>query len=473
MVKDELKNRALTILEIPEQFSPVIEDYIENEKDKGEAFFTWSTEDEEENIDITLNGDGDLLSLTIDMKEMEEEQVEMTLEERRNRAEAFLLVHYPDALGTLSLFNEKKLKNGATRFYYEQIVFDLPLNLAGSYIDVSNEGKIVNFRYHGIKPVPNIPKELVVKEVLVEKLREQLSFKLQLVYFPEGVYDKELRLVYGPTPSYLRFRAGELEPNLPMDKDDNVEKYLPLAPPKTKITQNRSIEEIVGVTSDMEIIREVDWGSEIGKVWRQRDWQEVHDDLSLNGYFDRRNEETVKAFFNKETGKVTKFMWFKERKGDLQLTREECLEQATEFLQMMIPDCHLYLDLLVQEFDKDEEDSNQREFFTFEVKSQGGYSVFLETIHIAVNCTTGEIEHYSGLSFDVGLLSKVPSKPSISKEEARRIYLAHLDFQLSWQIDYESDEEKQYLEYKACAKDSKKNIRYIDALTGELICSEL
>ncbi|MBS4190559.1 sigma-70 family RNA polymerase sigma factor [Bacillus sp. FJAT-49705] len=476
MVKDELKNRALSILEIPKHFSPVIEDYIKHEKEKGEAFFTWSTEDEEENIEITLNEDGDLLSLTIDMKEMTEEQVEMTLEEKRNRAEAFLTDHYPDALRTLRLFQEKKLENGVTRFNYEQIVFNLPLNLAGCYIDVNNKGIIVNFRYHGIKPVPNIPKELVAKEALVDKLKEQLSFKLQLVYFPEGVYDKyakKLRLVYEHTPSYLKFRAGDLEPNLLVDIEEEGGKYIPLAPSNKKIIQRRSIEEIVGVTSEMEIIREVDWGSEIGKVWRERDWQEDHEDLSLNGYFERRNEETVKAFINKETGKVAKFMWFKERKGELQLTREECLEKAVDFLQIMIPDYHLYLDLLDREFDKDDEDNSQKEVFTFKVKSQSGYPVFLEIIHIAVNCTTGEIDHYSGLSFDVGLLSKVPSKPSISEEEARRIYFDHLDFQLSWQTDYESNEEKRYLEYEVCAKDSKKKIRYIDALTGELLCSEI
>lgn len=52
------------------------------------------------------------------------------------------------------------------------------------------------------------------------------------------------------------------------------------------------------------------------------------------------------------------------------------MEKAAEFLQLMIPDYHLYLELLVQEFDKDDEHNNQGEFFTFKVKSQNGYQVF-------------------------------------------------------------------------------------------------
>jgi hypothetical protein len=475
-----LKNRALTMCEIPERLRLEIEDYFEDEKGNGEAYFSWTSEDEKESIDMTLNQDGGLLSLTLDLKQPKEEQAMLTLEENRAIAEAFLTGHYPDALKILERSNEKELENGAFRFHYEQLVFGLPLDIAGCYLDVANNGTIIHFRYYGIKPVPAIPKQLVAKDVLVEAIRKTLDFDVQLVYLPEGVYEsanKGLRLVYEPNPHYLRFRADELIPRIREDDDieDDVDSSIALAAPEASIIRDLTNEEIIGITSEMEIIREADLGSEIGTVWRDRDWQADSEDLSFKGFFDKRNDGTVKAFIDKETGKVKKFIWFKNRTGDLRLTREECQEKAAAFLQRMIPDYHLYLELLVQEFDHDDDDTedSHREGFNFMVKSQSGYRVFTETVHITVNRTTGDIDHYMGLSFDINLLKNAPSVPIITKEEAWNSYFEHLDFQLSWQKDYESEQEQQYLEYKACVKNAQTEIRYIDALTGELICSKM
>lgn len=50
----------------------------------------------------------------------------------------------------------------------------------------------------------------------------------------------------------------------------------------------------------MEIIREVEWGDELGIVWRDRNWTPGESDLSFEAYFKEHTEETVKAFVSEK-----------------------------------------------------------------------------------------------------------------------------------------------------------------------------
>lgn len=66
----------------------------------------------------------------------------LTVEEKQAIAEQYLLQHYPDALQHLTYHRAKELEHcNCTRFYYEQLVMDIPLSHAGSYIDVNGEEK--------------------------------------------------------------------------------------------------------------------------------------------------------------------------------------------------------------------------------------------------------------------------------------------------------------------------------------------
>lgn len=51
-----------------------------------------------------------------------------------------------------------------------------------------------------------------------------------------------------------------------------------------------------------------------------------------DGFFKKQTEDTVKAFISTKTKKVRRFIWFKERDGGLELSREACYNKAIEFL---------------------------------------------------------------------------------------------------------------------------------------------
>ena len=215
-------------------------------------------------------------------------------------------------------------------------------------------------------------------------------------------------------------------------------------------------------------------GSETGIVWRDPDWKVTDEDLSMDGFFARHLADTVKAFISKNTGKVRSFTWFNERKGDLQLSREACYEKALEFLQLIFPAYNQYLQLIVREEveEKEEkEEKDRKERFAFHVHNGQGVPVQLESVLVVVNRTTGQIDHYNGLGLDIEQLKKIPTEPVLSKTEAGALFMDHMDFELAWKNDYDSEAEAYYLAYEACDRMTKTPIRYVDAITGEIITS--
>lgn len=473
MIKEQLKERATTLVQIPDHFQPVIEEYFEGENGEGEAMFTWTDEQRDEGISITLDLAGNLTSLSIELNKTNTDSISLSEVELKEQAEGFLLSHYPHALQHLTYCQTKKLTN-ATRFYYEQFVMELPLPNAGSYIDVEPSGEIVNFKYSGIHPTPIIPKTLIAKEKLMENVQNRLDFQLTITNVNSVIYDVTedgLRLLYD-LELFMKYKAGATRPTLTIihdEDEDYLEKYVSLPPPVVAIHKDISIEEIIGITEEMEVIREVEWGEETGIVWRERDWTMEENDLSVDHFFQRQNEDTVKAFISKKTGKVSRFMWFKERSGDLCLNREQCYQKAIEFLQMIIPNYDQYLQLIVRDNDDELDETSTKETFTFHVHNGQGIRIYLEIVVVSVNKQTGQINYYSGPSFDFEQLKHISSEPVISKEDAHDIFLNHLDFELVWNKSYEENEEVYTLVYQACDRQTRKSIRYIDAITGAVI----
>ncbi|MBP3950906.1 YcdB/YcdC domain-containing protein [Bacillus suaedae] len=469
MLKEDLRRRALAIVTIPPDFKPLIEEYIEGENGEGAALFFWVKEESDEGISIELDLEGNLIKLSVELNHDACELVPLDIAERRERAEQFLLKFYPDALEDLTFYEGKELSH-FYRFYYERLVMGLPLRHAGCMINVDSNGVIVGFSYTKLRDLPEIPTTLITKEQLIEYIKNQLNFQLQIVnhYSSGDSVEGRLRVVYEPEPFFMSFRANALEPTLSIIHDDEVsEKTIPLSSPSYKaIEADLTLNEIIGIPDDMEIIREVDMGEETGVVWRDKNWQATVQDLSINGFFKKQTEETVKAFVSKKTGKVRSFSWFKERSGNLELTRKECLQVATDFLQLIIPNSLDYLNLIVQE---EEEGTQNKAVFSFRIHNGNGIPVESEIIIVSVNPKTGQIDYYSGPSFELDQLRTTPGEPTVSREEASKIFLDHLDFELSWEKDYEGEEEPYVLVYKACDQHKRIPIRYIDAMNSELI----
>lgn len=472
MLKEELRKRALSLAQIPNHFQPVIEDYAEGENDEGGAMFSWTNEEKDEGIIINLDFVGNLTGLLIHIKDRNLNAIPLNVEERRARAEQFLLSHYPNALKDLTLYKTKK-RTDVYRFYYEQMVMDLPLDDAGCFIDVDAAGSIVEFTYMGVKQIPEIPTRLVSKEALIEHVHNRLDFKLMITNLYSDIHnvaEDDLRLVYVPEP-FMEYKADVLQPTLTIiHQEEDSQRYVAMSPPSVTIElKDLSIEDIVGISERMEVIREVDMGEETGVVWRDRDWEMGDEDLSANGFFKRRSEDTVKAFISKKTGKVRGFIWFKERSGDLRLSRGACYQKAIDFLQMVVPDCCQYMQWSVRE-NEEVDDTEMKESFFFHICNEHGME--LDLVTVVVNRRTGQIDYYSGPRFDLGQLSQISAEPAITKKDASEIFINHLDFELVWSKNYDSETECYTLVYQACDRHSRTPIRYIDALTGAVISNK-
>lgn len=375
----------------------------------------------------------------------------------------FLAYHNPDALKFLTLH---KVTNQSYNdiFYYEQLVMDLPLENAGCRIVIDHLGDVTGFTYRGVKDIPEIPETLIAKEKLVAHVTERLDFQLQVVRQQET---GDFRLVYEPTIECMNYKAGVMDPTFAIIHDEEIEPtFISLPTPENGPKKGfLSTEEIIGISEEMEVIREKEMGREKGIVWRWKNWEEKENNLTLNAFFANHNDDTVKAFIHKETGEVTRFMWFYKRKGELQLTREECFAKATDFLQKMIPEYYTYLQWMVINEEPEEEPSMSS--FTFWFHNGQGIPVHSEIIMVSVNPTTGQIDHYNGPTFKIEQLEQIPTEPKISKEEARERFLQQMDFKLVWHYDY--DTESYFLSYEACHRETQSSIQNIDAMTGEVI----
>ncbi|PFG12050.1 uncharacterized protein DUF4901 [Bacillus sp. es.036] len=476
MLKEELKKRAKSLVQIPSHFQPLIEEYVEGENGEEKAMFLWANEGQDEGITLNLDSSGNLTRLSIEMNDIYSNVVPLNKEQKREYAEQFLLSHYPAALKDLTYYNSKEL-TGADRFYYAQLVMNLPLEHAGCYIDVDSGGGIVTFTYEGVKTAPEIPEMLISKEKLVKHVQNSLDFQLTIVNLYMDIHnvaEDGLCLVYESEQYFMKYKADVLKPTLTIVHDEDVPQTYVSPPPHSNTTVHKdlSIEDIIGITEKMEVIREVDMGEETGIVWRDRNWGEKEKDLSINGFFTTQSGDTVKAFISKKTGKVRSFMWFNERSGLLRLSREECYQKAIAFLQMIAPDYYQYLQLIVQQNEEDEDDSSTKESFTFHMYNSHGIPIQLELVVVAVNRQTGQVDHYSGPSFDLEQLNRVPVEPVISKKEASEIFINNLDFELVWNKDYASETESYILVYQACDRHSRRPIRYIDAKTGAVITNK-
>lgn len=456
MQNEELRERAISIANPPSHFQLIIEDHSE----EGKASFCWKNN--EEAIVVELDSEGNLIELIIELEEVLENV--LSVEEKQNIAEQFLLHHYPNALEDL-VFDKSKSIDNNVRFYYYQFAYDLPLAHPGSYIDIDNSGKVVEFAYRGIKEIPEMPTQLITKEKLIERIKNNVTFNLKIENVSKESFTVEesgLRLVYSIFP-LSDYDAYDLEPKSieHFEEDENIvfSKVEPV-----DIQSNLSLEELIGINDEYEKIREVEMDGEIGLVWQNKNYVEEDSDLTWNSYFEGRLKEPVKARISRETGKLNSFIWLEDRDGSLSLSEEECYEIAKSFLQQVNPKYYQYLYFE----DCDENTDSTRFIFNFQLHNGEG-TLIDEILNISINWTTGFVEYYSGPRIDLEQIDKVSTVPKITLEEAKDIFMEQLDFDLVWEMDFDEEKESYKLVYKLCDKNTRTEIRYIDAITGAVI----
>ncbi|MGY3715913.1 YcdB/YcdC domain-containing protein [Sutcliffiella cohnii] len=339
-MSEDILKRAKSLIQIPSHWSLIIEDYCQPNESAGYTLLSWADEEQNEGISMQLDPKGRLTKLSQERKEEKTDTKPLSDVDIKIIAEQFLLSHYPDALRALTLNVNEKLEN-KYRFEYVQFVMNLPLPNSGCFIEVSSTGDILEFHYYGVKKEPATPTNFISKEQGLTEIKRTLDFNLVLSTIYAHTYnvkEQGLQLIYEPNPSVLNYRADVFPPTLTINHEEEIPPQYVTLPQQANLNENKkwSIVELIGITDEMEVIREVDMGEEKGVVWQDRNWEEKDRDRTVEGFISRQTEGTVKAIISKNCGKLNSFIWFKERSGNLSLNREQCLQKAIEFIQKTI-----------------------------------------------------------------------------------------------------------------------------------------
>ena len=461
MLKQQLKEAALKFFTIPSHYELCIDD-VEN------AMFLWKDAASDEGYYVEFDKHGKLLSLS---QPATETDVRISIEEQERIAKQFLTSQYAEALDyyTLSKVTENEDR---TRFGFEQFVGGIPLASYYCFIEVASNGQILDFNFKGYtKNPPSFPETLLPKETVLAKLLEadwtaSMSY-LSSDYYYYSVPASGLYVLYESRVVYSKFDASTgvdaLASKRENDEEIEHEVFVPIPTVEPHIPKE-TIEDIVGVTPSMEIVRqaEIDQDKQ-GIVWREKDWQTPHD-KSMNSFIQDRVEHTVKATIKPSTNELKGFVWFKKRTGDLDLTFEECRNIAVSFIATYYREYIPYLQMKLEEPSFNE---LHRAFFTFPI-TVDGYRMDGEVFVISVNKTTGFIDMLMTPDVEVSTIQAYTPAPLLELSKMKQA-LNEIDAVLQWASNYDGDVKTEQLNYTFAHHKTKQKVKGINAITGELI----
>ncbi|AGL00139.1 DUF4901 domain-containing protein [Desulfoscipio gibsoniae] len=494
-IYNKLREKASSIVSIPENYHLVVEDNIADER-----LFIWEDpQHPEANIEITLDlQTGELIKLSIDKNQDNAcsgaDCAIPSADQAKRIADEFIKQHLPDLRGEYTWIH---IEAGRRHMHisYRQETGGLPLPFSGCNCTVDSGGNITDFKHYGCKNKPAWPASITdvktVKQQIVEDLRMKLCI-MRLYPSMHEVEDLEYRLVYEPVPCLRSFNAitgrDLFEPDHYL-----MPRSHPVRPPQqAPEQQENNIEKLIGVDPHLFVlVREKEDEEDIRYVWKKKEHAHqpvaIVEDRSFDAYWRKRLpniwlfDNSIIAVVEKSTGRLRQLYKDNTCAGNLALSRDECLEKALHFLQRVFPEYPHYLQL--QE-SKEPEDGQRpdREFFAFDVYVNG-IPVYLEIVRVSVHTATGEIGIYSGVSFEmISMLAGRNFHPRITEQEALKIYLEHLDVELVWERE-EDDSCGYQLIYRPtisadrtpCTPEygERREVQYIDACSGERIWSRV
>ncbi|MES5917551.1 DUF4901 domain-containing protein [Bacillus cereus group sp. RP37] len=491
----ERKEQVAHIIDISDDYSLVVDDQ-EGVDDPYHLLWWEHKADEERTIQITLNRHtGNLIDFRIEEgnsilsgKEAIEEN------KARGIANVFLKKYIKEGYEFYTYVTVKDNWRGWKEVNYMQEVNSYPLPNTGCVVRVHPSGNVVHFRYNGQKAIekkPLWPSEIVEENVVLENLKARQNMRLVFVdlthsscEYENGKEVKGYHLVYEPEPSHASINASTGE-----DLFGSEHYKLPptVAVEKTKKgSRQGDIFELFGWDKESFIkVDETENDDEIRMKFVPKEelqkQKEEQNPYLMNEFFKKhlpmlKYNNLIGITVDKLTSELIGFIKLTEDKEAKQiLSREECLQKAIQFLERVIPDITQYLRL----WEEREEAEDGIERFNFSVYVNGipaEYKHFM----ININAENGAVIHYSGESskFIKGLLA-YETTPKVTKEEALEIYREAIRVKLEWSIDHDVEETVYQLLYKQTTDenykeffDCSREIRYIDAHTGEKIWSK-
>ncbi|MFC1286590.1 YcdB/YcdC domain-containing protein [Bacillus paralicheniformis] len=440
MVRDQLKQKAQSISKVPSHYQLMIEDYGEKDEKERRAFFAWQdVEVPERDISVELDHHGRLINLT---KEYEPVIEESLSEERLLQiALQFTEQHYPNSSYEF-VFHEKKETEQFVRFTYVQTVLDLPLPQTGFYVKVAKNGEVMEFRYNGGTSSFSIPKQIAGKESVTADYLKHIQFELAVEKVRSELYeggDDRPHLIYEADLPFFSYPADITEKRhmKPAAEDEDEEETLPL-PVLPEADRQADIDDMIGFAPSMRKIRETDMGESIGTVWRLGNDPEPRD-RSIAGYFEIRNQNTLKIVKDKKSGKLKGVASFIKSEGHLSLSEEDCLRRALQFLYKLYPGA----DQLFRMHPAENDGGRQNAFFQFDLQYKE-VPLRLGSANITISRTTGRVVGYHGPEIEPEALADLSPSPSISEAEAKAVFAAAFDVKLQWERDYSREKDDFY-----------------------------
>ncbi|WP_172256751.1 sigma-70 family RNA polymerase sigma factor [Saccharibacillus deserti] len=489
-----------------------IEDVFHQNDAVSELLFIWAKPGTDTGLSVTLTPEGDLVDYAADPELYDEadRQADLEPEELLAIGERFVRDHYPDAP---ERFGEPRMEDRGDRVFFtvSQYGHGLPLPRSGYWIDLHRSGFVTAFKYFGSKPEPSLPGNLLTPEEVLKDIADAMEMKLYFNVLHKSVYaegDDRLHLIYMPEP-YLIARTALRQPpergeeEEPAEPDDYnpcagakqpIEDFLARVRRGTSSAKKPTPLELIGLREDeYEILREADMGSERGIVYVQKEAGspaesvEPQSPYTLDGYMQARSENTIKVRVDRESGRLSGIMDFREEHGKLWLDNGACLNIALELLYAADPALFPYLRLDDRQDTREEtpekpapgirsEDEgseavrSRNAVFSFSV-CKDGVPGFLNHVSIGVNRTTGRVLHYMGAGLELAELEKLSPVPSFSPEKAKRLLLEALELRLEWEIDYNdpSGEDRYLPRYQPVSALDGSSIRMIEAQEGTVI----
>lgn len=490
----ERKEQVAHMIDIPDDYRLVVDDQ-EGVDDPYHLLWWEHKDDEERTIQITLNRHtGNLIEFSIDDKKYFSSGKEAIGENKaREIANAFLKKYTKEGYEFYTYVTVKDDRRGRKEVNYMQEVNGYPLPNTGGIVLVHSSGNVVNFHYNGQKAIekkPLWPSEIIEENVVLENLKARQNMRLVFVdlthsscEYENGEEAKGYHLVYEPEPSRAFINAST-------GKDL-------FGPDHYRIASTAPVVKVIKNSERKDVLDLLDWDKEkFIKVDEKEDKYEIQmkfvlkeelqkerkekDSYSMEEFYKKyspilKHDNFVVITLDKETNQLLSWlMWTDEKDRKSILSREQCLEKALQFLEVIIPNATKYVQLW-----DDYESEEGIERFSFSIYVNG-FCVAGKYIMLNINTENGAVMHYSGESSNfIKELLTYETTPKVTKEKALEIYREAIRVKLEWSIDHDVEETVYQLLYKQTTDENHKEpsgcsreIRYIDAHTGEKIWSE-
>ncbi|HDR7911122.1 TPA: DUF4901 domain-containing protein [Bacillus wiedmannii] len=491
----ERKEQVAHMIDISDDYRLVVDDQ-EGVDDPYHLLWWEHKEDEERTIQITLNRHtGNLIEFSIDDKKYFSSGKEAIGENKaREIANAFLKKYTKEGYEFYTYVTVKDDRRGRKEVNYMQEVNGYPLPNTGCIVHVHSSGEVVHFYYNGQKAIqekPLWPNEIVEKNIVLENLKDRQDMRLVFVdltfsscKYESGEEGTGYHLVYEPEPSHAFIDASTGEdlfepehykwpPTIAVEKpkkgsrQDNIFDLLDWD--KESFTKVAETENEDGVRMKFVPKEELQKQKEEKNPYLMNEFFKKH--LPMLKY-----NNLIGITVDKCTNELIGFIKLTDDKEVKKiLSREECLQKALQFLEQVIPDVTQYLRL----WEEREEAEDGIERFTFSVYVNGIPAEYKQFM-VNINVENGAVVHYSGESSNlIKELLTYETTPKVKKEKALAIYRGSMRVNLEWFLENDVGETNYVLLYKQTTDenykesfDCSREIRYIDAHTGEKIWSE-